>query len=350
MIEVFKIWLKRYFSDPEAVLLLVLLIGSVMLFAWMGEILTPVIASIIIAYLLQWVVQLLVSWRVPRLLAVNLVFVSFIGLLLAAALILWPVIWQQLLKLLDELPTMIIKAKQSLYLLPDKFPEYFTKTTIDSFVASTTGNMKRIGSQMLTASISTIPNLIGIIVYFILVPILVYFFLKDSKLIVKYFGSFLPDKRKVLQTVLQDFDEQIGNYVRGKVAEVVIVGVVSYITFYFFGLQYSALLAVLVGISVFVPYVGAAVVTVPVMLVAFFQWGYGAQFIYVTIAYFIIQILDGNVLVPLLFSEAVNLHPIAIIVAILVFGGFWGFWGVFFAIPLATLVKAVLVAWPKSAS
>ena len=64
------------------------------------------------------------------------------------------------------------------------------------------------------------------------------------------------------------------------------------------------------------------------------------------ISYFIIQFLDGNVLVPILFSEAVNLHPLAIIVAILVFGGLWGFWGVFFAIPLATLVKALINVWP----
>jgi putative permease len=61
-----------------------------------------------------------------------------------------------------------------------------------------------------------------------------------------------------------------------------------------------------------------------------------------------IQALDGNVLVPLLFSEAVNLHPIAIIVAVLFFGGIWGVWGVFFAIPLATLISAVVTAWPTA--
>jgi putative permease len=60
----------------------------------------------------------------------------------------------------------------------------------------------------------------------------------------------------------------------------------------------------------------------------------------------VLQALDGYLLVPLLFSEVVNLHPVAIIIAILVFGGLWGFWGVFFAIPLATLVNAVLHAWP----
>jgi putative permease len=65
------------------------------------------------------------------------------------------------------------------------------------------------------------------------------------------------------------------------------------------------------------------------------------------LAYSVIQAVDAVVLIPLLFSEVVNLHPVAIIVAILFFGGLWGFWGVFFAIPLATLVKAILNAWPR---
>ena len=112
-------------------------------------------------------------------------------------------------------------------------------------------------------------------------------------------------------------------------------------------MQYRALLGVLVGLSVVIPYVGAVVVTIPVLLVGYIQWGMTADFAYMSLWYFIVQALDGNLLVPFLFSEAVNLHPIAIITAILLFGAIWGFWGVFFAIPLATLVKAVLNAWPK---
>jgi putative permease len=109
------------------------------------------------------------------------------------------------------------------------------------------------------------------------------------------------------------------------------------------------LLAALVGVSVLVPYIGATVVTIPVAIVAFFQFGWTTEFAWVMGIYAVIQALDGNVLVPLLFSEVVNLHPIAIIVAVLFFGGLWGFWGVFFAIPLATLVKAVMDAWPREA-
>ena len=104
----------------------------------------------------------------------------------------------------------------------------------------------------------------------------------------------------------------------------------------------------IVGISVLIPYIGAAIVTLPIALVGYFQWGLTSDynFTWLMLSYFIIQFLDGNVLVPILFSEAVNLHPLAIIVSILVFGGLWGFWGVFFAIPLATLVKALINVWP----
>ena len=347
MIDVLKQWFGRYFSDPEAVLLVVMLLGGFLLIALMGEILAPVLASIVIAYLLQWLINLFVSWRVPRLPSVIIVYTSFIGLFFYSMLVLWPIIWTQLVKLVDELPNMIMLTKQYMYLLPEKFPEFVSKDTIDSAVASTSIEIKRSASRIVTASIANIPSIIALIVYLILVPIMVFFFLKDHNQIIGYVTNFLPDKRRVLHTVWIELDEQIGNYVRGKVAEVLIVGIVSYATFAFLGLQYAILLAVIVGFSVLVPYVGAAVVTVPVMLVAFFQWGLESQFVYVVIAYGVIQALDGNVLVPLLFSEAVNVHPVAIIIAVLVFGGFWGFWGIFFAIPLATLVKALIVAWPK---
>jgi len=82
-------------------------------------------------------------------------------------------------------------------------------------------------------------------------------------------------------------------------------------------------------------------------LVATVQFGWSLPFAGVFGAYLVIQFLDGNFLVPLLFSNAVNLHPITIVSAVLAFGGLWGVWGVLFAIPLATLVKAIYTAWPR---
>ncbi|MGB1191858.1 MAG: AI-2E family transporter, partial [Pseudomonadales bacterium] len=190
-------------------------------------------------------------------------------------------------------------------------------------------------------------NLFSFIIYLILVPVLVFFFLKDKALLLNWFGGMLPNERPLLTRIWIEMNDQMANYVRGKAIEMFIIGVASYIVFAWFGLNYAALLAILVGVSVIIPYIGAFIVTLPVLLVAFLQWGWGADFIWVMAVYFVIQGLDGNALVPLLFSEAVNLHPVAILLAILFFGGIWGLWGVFFAIPLATLIKAVLNAWPN---
>ena len=161
-------------------------------------------------------------------------------------------------------------------------------------------------------------------------------------------SDLLPAERPVMRRIWGEMNQQMANYVRGKVVEIALVGATTYVVFALLGVDYAALLGLLVGLSVVIPYLGAAVVTVPVLAVGYFQWGWGGEFLTLFIAYLVIQFLDGNVLVPILFSEAVNLHPIAIILAVLLFGGIWGLWGVFFAIPLATLVKALYNAWPRT--
>jgi len=204
------------------------------------------------------------------------------------------------------------------------------------------------GKVAVSVSLTSIPGLITWMVYLVLVPLLVFFMLKDRQKITSWLISFLPQKRKMLTQVWVEVNGQIANYVRGKVTEIVILGLATYMAFLYFDLRYAVLLASLVGLSALIPYIGSVVVTIPVILVAYLQWGWSSDFQYLLTVYAIIQILDGNLLVPLLFSEAVNLHPVAIIVATLLFGGIWGFWGIFFAIPLATIVKAVLNAWPHA--
>jgi putative permease len=186
-----------------------------------------------------------------------------------------------------------------------------------------------------------------ILVVLLVLPLLVFFFLKDKDRILAWFRDFLPADFTLTQQVWQEVDVQMGNYVRGKFWEIIIVWGVSAAVFAYMDLQFAMLLGFMVGLSVIVPYVGAVVITIPVALVGFFQWGWGSEFVWLITAYLIIQMLDGDVLVPLLFSEVVDLHPVAIIVAVLVFGGLWGFWGVFFSIPLAAVVQAVLKVWPR---
>jgi len=345
--QVLTSWFKRYFSDPQVVSLALFLVIGFAVVLTMGDMLAPVLASLVIAYLLEGLVSAMERVGVPRLLAVFFVFLAFLLFVVLILFGILPMLSRQVTELVQRLPNMISAGQQELMGLPQRYPELISPEQIQEVMGVIRTEIAAFGQTVLSMSLASVVGVITLAVYLILMPLLVFFFLKDKNLILEWVSQFLPRHRSIAKEVWRDVDRQIGNYVRGKFFEIIIVWAASFVTFSLFRLDYAMLLGVLVGLSVIVPYVGAAVVTFPVLIIAWFQWGWSADFLWLTGSYFVIQALDGNALVPLLFSEVVNLHPVAIIVAILVFGGLWGFWGVFFAIPLATLVQAVIRAWPK---
>jgi len=348
MMEFIGNWFRRHFSDPQLVILaLLLIIGSVLIII-LGEMLAPVLASVVLAYLLEGLVGFLERRRIPRLVAVLSVFFTFMIFLLFLLLGLFPLLWQQVVQLFQQLPSMISWSQRELMRLPERYPDFISAQQVIDLINVLRSELGSLGQRILSLSVASVRGLISILVYIFLMPLLIFFFLKDKYRLVQWFTGFLPDNRSLVTEVWREVDQQIGNYIRGKFWEILIVWTASYLTFAILGLQFAILISFFVGLSVLIPYIGAIVMVLPVASISYFQWGLCSHFVYVVAAYVVIQILDGNVLVTLLFSEVVNLHPIAIIVAVLVFGGIWGFWGVFFAIPLATLVQAVLKAWSQS--
>lgn len=340
-------WFKRTFSDPQIVFLTLVLVVGFAIVLMMGDMLAPVLASVVIAYLLDGLVELLEDRGMPRWLAATLVFIAFMLFLTLVLFGLMPLLSLQVTQLVQQLPNIIAEGQKVLMALPEEFPGVVSPAQAQELLDTIRSEIIGFGQDILTLSISSVVGVLTIVVYLILMPMLVFFFLKDKRPILAWIGSFMPGDRGLARRVWFEVDRQIANYMRGKFWEIAIVWAVTFIVFWIFGLQYAVLLSLLVGLSVLIPYVGATVVTVPVLLIAWFQWGWGPDFIWLTVIYFLIHAIDGNVLIPLLFGEAVSLHPVAIIVAILVFGGLWGFWGIFFAIPLATLVNAILRSWPQ---
>lgn len=380
MFERISQWYQRHFSDPQVVILaLFLVLGLVAVMAF-GRMLTPVVASLIIAYLLEGGVQRLERFGFPRLVSVISVFTAFMAALFFLIFGVLPMLTRQLAVIVQQLPGYIADAQDWLGTLPERYPQIVapadpgngdTAALVEDnegqFISAEEAErqlaliseeqlsrmLDNLGTELVNygatlVSLSGVMGVVSLLIFLVLMPVLVFFFLKDKHVLVGWVRAYLPRDRALVASVWQEVDAQIGNYVRGKVLEILIVWVVTYAVFNLLGLPFAMLLSMLVGFSVIIPYIGAAVVTIPVALVALVTFGLTASFWYVMIAYAIIQALDGNVLVPILFSEVVNLHPVAIIIAVLVFGGIWGFWGVFFAIPLATLVNAVLRAWPRA--
>lgn len=349
MFEVIRNWFHTYFSDEEAVYLLLMITAGLLVVIFFGRMLAPVLTALVLAYLLQGLVSKLQRWGVPRVPAVWLVFLFFVGMLVGILTVIMPMIWKQTLNLVQEqLPRLLNNTETWLRELPASYPEVISMRQVETLVDVAQREIAQAGQSVLTLSLASIPGVLEVMIFLVLLPMLVFFFMMDREKLIVWFTGFLPSQRRLLNQVWHEMDQQVANYVRGKAVEILIVALFSYVIFMLLGLNYALLLAVLVGLSVVIPYIGATVVTIPVAAVAWVQFGWGADFAMVMAAYAVIQFLDANVLVPFLFSEAVNLHPVAIITAILFFGGLWGFWGIFFAIPLATLIKAVLYAWPRS--
>lgn len=340
-------WFKRYFSHPEAVALIVIFVITVVIFKIVGQVLVPVFISVVLAYLLFGAVKKLEGWHLPHLLAVSVVFVLFMSLLLLALFCLLPVLWEEMVSLASEVPKMLGHYQQLILKLHRIFPELISVEQLQQTLVGFSSYLTNFGKEIVAFSLASLFGVVTAVVYLVLVPLLIFFFLRDGEEIIKKFVYFLPKERQVLRGVWDELQNKIHGYIQGKVAEIIIVAVVATVTFRILGLHYAILLGALVGVSALVPYVGVVMVTVPVIFVGMIQWGLSDIFCYLLLAYAIIIALDANVLVPILFSEVMNLHPLAIMLGVLVFGNLFGFWGVFFAIPLVTLFHVVIGSWPK---
>lgn len=344
MINILKQWYHRYFTDPQTVMFAFILIFGALLIVVMNAHLMPILIGVIIAYLFEGFV---VRLHLNRAVGASIVTAIILAAILLMLFVLLPLLSRQVSELIRELPIMIGKGQLMLSQLPDQYPGYVSVEQVQEIFTFVRMELSSLGQRVVSLSLDSVVGVISFFVYLILMPLMVFFFLKDKVAILGWLTNFLPNERRLIAQVWAELDIKIASYVRGKFIEVLVVWIASYIAFVVMDLNYALLLSLLVGLSVIIPYVGATVVTIPVALIAFFQWGVSSEFGYLMAAYAVIQFLDGNLLVPLLFSEVVNLHPLAIIVAVVFFGSLWGVWGVFFAIPLATLIQAILKAWPS---
>ena len=350
MLEELNNLFKKIFSNEETLIFALLLCIGFLIIFFLGNILTPFLMSLIFAYLLIGMQKRLEAYGLNS--TVALIFTYSFFLLIGIALMVWlvPLVYQQLQSLVLEIPKWVKTFTVFIQTVPENYPDLVSSDQITTFLQSLSGQITAISEEFLKASIAGIQNTVTIAINLILLPILVFFFLFDRDSIISSFLKILPKKRSMLQNVWVEMDDQLSNYARGKAIEIVIVGLAAAIIFLYFDLQYIALLSVLVGFSVLIPFLGAFLVTIPVAIIGLLQFGLSFDFWLLMGAYLVLQILDGNLLVPLLFSDAVKLHPVIIMLAVFVFGALFGFWGVFFAIPIATLIKAIWNSWPKNLS
>ena len=278
-----------------------------------------------------------------RILALSVTVVVF-GLFYLSIFLFLPFLSRQILLLVSDIPQIFDSV--NLFLSNQLAGYQLQSNQLDEVVINAFSYIPTLFQNALLQLNSGFSAVMNALLYLIIVPFLVFFLLKDRDIFINYAKILLPKKKNLLTKIWNDLNMQLYGYLRGKGLEMIIVALVTGFVFYLQEVNYSIILAILVGLSVLVPYVGAILVTIPVVLIGLFQWGLDSNFYIFITSYLIIQALDGNVLMPLLLGREVNLHPVVIITAVLIFGGIWGFWGLLLAIPIATFLRAILVAWP----
>ncbi|MBI4773337.1 MAG: AI-2E family transporter [Deltaproteobacteria bacterium] len=335
-----KSW--SWLFDKQIILLTCVLVVLLLVIAFFGDALAPFFAALVLSYLMDGLVRLLERRRIPRFVAAIAVFSLFFVFFLSIFIWLLPILTKQLTQLLTEVPRIVAQLQEVLNGFQARYLSGNETQYLQKLIPKLAERLEEFVGNLAGFTLMQIPSILALTIYLILVPFLVLFFLKDKKLILDWLLQFIPHSNELLFQVLTDVDRQIGNLLRGKSLEIIIMTVSTSIVFWILDFKFAILTGILTGLSTIVPYIGVAVVTIPVLVLAYAQWGWTIDMFKVGAAYGILQLIDGNILAPLILGSSVKVHPTAIIFSIMVCGAVWGFWGVVFAIPIVSLFKSLL--------
>ena len=366
MIKLFRSWYSRHFSTPGTIEFALVLLAAFVIVYYFMWLVGPLVVALCIAYCLDWGVRFgIKKFKISRTTASAVTIVLFVGFSIGIMVFIVPKIVQQANQFYTNLQKISITAQgerkddfdtlvatrtyEFIEALPDPIPSMFSQSEIDQYVVQARASiLSNITSIIRNQVMPSVVNAMTWLMYMIIVPIFTFLMLANKETLQNRFRRYiLPTNQNVIHDFWIKINKQLEAYIRGKILHIIIITIVNTLAFMLLGVNYAFLLGFGVGLSVIIPYVGAALITIPVVLIPVFQFGFCSYLIWILVVYLIIQLLDSNVLTPFLFSKAMNLDAFSILSAILIFGGLWGFWGVFFSIPLATFIGSMFKYWPN---
>ncbi|MFO7768098.1 MAG: AI-2E family transporter [bacterium] len=335
-------WRTRV-REPRTWVFVSILVFTLVVVVWFSQALVPVVAAGVVAYLLDGLVERFERLKLPRVIAVIVVIAGtllFLALLLFSVL---PTVAEQLNALANQVPRLVTSVEEWLVNVQASWPQFFRGGSAQEFVDRLNVQLQDQLGRLITILLAWAGGAIGNSVNTVIVVFLVFFILKDKEEIWNYLKRLIPGAgHPKVTSILADIDQQMGQFIKGKFIVVFVLFLLSTIAFMLIGLNFFLLLGILTGLSTFIPYVGAIVVALPVVATGFIQWGTFTGGVGTLLVYMAVQAVDANYLTPVIIGRETSIHPVAIILAILICGTLWGFWGVFFAVPIAVVVKSVL--------
>ena len=335
-----------FLSDSQKWMLLLGLLLLLFALYILAPILTPFFAAALLAYLGDPLADKLEK-KIPRSLAVTIVFVVLFSALTVVALLIFPLLAQQLAYLISNIPLYIDNVQQNIVpLLAQKLGINIDQIDFDSIKKLVTAHYAQAGSvlsQIVSSVAASGMALIALLANMILIPVVTFYLLRDWDELVKRIDELLPRKSQpVIAKLARESDEVLAAFIRGQLMVMLVLGMVYSFGLWFIDLELALLIGMLAGLVSFVPYLGFIVGILAASVAVLLQTQDVMMLIPVFIVFGIGQLLEGMLLTPLMVGDKIGLHPVAVIFSVLAGGQLFGFVGVLLALPIAAVI-AVLV-------
>lgn len=313
-----------------------------------SSILLPFVLGIMIAYFLDPAARWIERRGMSRLWATSLLIVGFFGALALFLLALSPLLYKQIVSLIDDIPGYFEKVRY--YLEPkiqkvmDNLPT--ESTSPQEVINKASGSVMEWLRNVVVGIFASGAAFINAVTLLLLTPVVAFYLLRDWQRIIDNVDELLPrENAETIREQMREIDRTIAGYLRGQVNVCLLLALFYMVGLGLTGLNYGVLIGLISGLISVIPFIGALLGFAVSMLIAFFQFHEFWPIATVAIVYGLGQALEGNVLVPKLVGEKVGLHPAWVIFGMLAGGVLLGFVGVLLAVP----ISAVIGVWVRFA-
>lgn len=316
-------------------------IGTGLAILWLLHLLSPILAPFLLAAILAYIcdpaVDKLESWRVPRSAGVLIVMILLAALLILLVLILVPLVQKQATQLIDRLPGIIALLNEKVApWLQARFglELHFDIATLRELLSQNWEGAQGVVARILQSVKIGGLALAGVIANLLLTPMVMFYLLRDWKLVLARLENVIPRRwhgRAV--ALLREVDTVLAEFLRGQLSVMLLLALYYSLGLWLAGVHFALPVGIVTGLLIFIPYVGYAAGFILALLVAVLQFQGWGPVIGVVVVYGLGQALESFVLTPWLVGERIGLHPLAVIFALMAFGQSFGFFGVLLALP-----------------
>ncbi|OGL41085.1 MAG: hypothetical protein A3C43_08210 [Candidatus Schekmanbacteria bacterium RIFCSPHIGHO2_02_FULL_38_11] len=332
--------------------IVIILILAVSIFYLLRQPLISLFIAAIISYLLLPIVDRIERLGITRVIVVSIAFLVIGAILVIGVFNLGPLLISQIDTIQKKLPeykelslNKIAYIKDKLYYLQSSFQKrfpiigeiYIVENLLDSMSKTAVNGFNEL------LSISTVFSVISILPLFIFVPFITFFLLLKSRAIKKYLISLVPNRYfEVSLNFLHRIDSQLRNYLGGMIIECFIIGTLSATGLYFLNVNYFLFIGIIAGIVNVVPYLGPLIGSSLAIIVVLLESGNLTDVFQVLILFITIRLIDDLLIIPIVISNAVKIHPVIVLLAILVGEHMMGIIGMILAVPVYEVIKIIL--------